>query len=331
MSWTRLGTIAAIALAHGGCGITDPSDFDADKLGSMTEAVTVTRWGPSGPPSGTAPYFLLNFFAAGDGGQCWNQGAAGARAGELTPPITIDTDGRSGGCEQQFAIYDGASTLSGLSASVDFGAHPGSDVGQCWTFRSDGQHYHESIPVVQGYSSSWTAWSPPLGIDTDNRAGWCDQTFDVAGRDDVALEVQFLPNGSGQCLNPGTHFAVRGRPVTIGLDTDSRPGGCQQQFRLLVGNDVDNDGVPNVNDNCPGNYNPGQFDCDGNGIGDVCDAPPAWQLISSYQDCGISYPFGECIYSCTQYETYQQLCTGSVQYYSYEIYENPCFGGAVQN
>jgi hypothetical protein len=35
--------------------------------------------------------------------------------------------------------------------------------------------------------------------------------------------------------------------------------------------DTDNDGVPDVLDNCPTVYNPDQADSDGNGIGDACD------------------------------------------------------------
>ncbi len=38
--------------------------------------------------------------------------------------------------------------------------------------------------------------------------------------------------------------------------------------------DADDDGVPDVIDNCPNIYNPGQEDGDGDGIGDVCDNCP---------------------------------------------------------
>ena len=35
--------------------------------------------------------------------------------------------------------------------------------------------------------------------------------------------------------------------------------------------DDDNDGIPNLRDNCPNNYNPNQEDFNNNGIGDACD------------------------------------------------------------
>lgn len=37
--------------------------------------------------------------------------------------------------------------------------------------------------------------------------------------------------------------------------------------------DNDGDGIPNSSDNCPDVYNPDQKDSDGDGIGDLCDAP----------------------------------------------------------
>ena len=38
--------------------------------------------------------------------------------------------------------------------------------------------------------------------------------------------------------------------------------------------DFDGDGIPDSNDNCPQNYNPGQTDIDIDGIGDICDSCP---------------------------------------------------------
>lgn len=62
-------------------------------------------------------------------------------------------------------------------------------------------------------------------------------------------------------------------------------GGCNQLFGLreTVPNDAgltpdapdrDNDGVPDLLDNCPDDKNPGQRDVDGDGYGDACDNCP---------------------------------------------------------
>jgi len=45
--------------------------------------------------------------------------------------------------------------------------------------------------------------------------------------------------------------------------------------------DDDNDGIMDVNDNCPLNANPGQEDCDSDGEGDVCDATPGTECLCS--------------------------------------------------
>jgi len=41
---------------------------------------------------------------------------------------------------------------------------------------------------------------------------------------------------------------------------------------VIVGEDDDTDGIPNLTDNCAVVYNPSQTDSDGDGIGNVCDA-----------------------------------------------------------
>ncbi len=38
-----------------------------------------------------------------------------------------------------------------------------------------------------------------------------------------------------------------------------------------INSDIDNDGIPNITDNCPATYNPGQEDVDNDGTGDVCE------------------------------------------------------------
>jgi hypothetical protein len=52
--------------------------------------------------------------------------------------------------------------------------------------------------------------------------------------------------------------------------------------------DNDGDGVTNENDNCPMSYNPGQADCDNDGIGDVCDPENGiFQVVETGIDCMI--------------------------------------------
>jgi len=49
-----------------------------------------------------------------------------------------------------------------------------------------------------------------------------------------------------------------------------------QQYSLVDGiYDYDADGIPNTIDNCPSDYNPGQEDSDGDGIGDECECDAA--------------------------------------------------------
>ena len=48
--------------------------------------------------------------------------------------------------------------------------------------------------------------------------------------------------------------------------------------------DTDSDGVPDPFDNCQAVWNPGQEDCDGNGVGDVCDADADGDGVSDCVD-----------------------------------------------
>eukprot|EP01026_Neomeris_dumetosa_P051030 TRINITY_DN44852_c0_g1_i12.p1 TRINITY_DN44852_c0_g1~~TRINITY_DN44852_c0_g1_i12.p1 ORF type:complete len:197 (-),score=20.06 TRINITY_DN44852_c0_g1_i12:431-1021(-) len=171
----------------------------------------------------SVPDFYMNFWADEDKGQCGGlRGIQSAEMGTWTTKIRLDTDGRRGGCLQQFSIYDPYEQLHGLVIKVRFYSdgdaqcdHPGERI----------------IPISTDRNN--IKWSTRYRIDTDGRAGGCQQLFIVEGRRDVALDVDFQPDGdAGQCGNWGTHTAKRGSPVQIRLDMDGRAGGCQQRFRL---------------------------------------------------------------------------------------------------
>ena len=80
------------------------------------------------------------------------------------------------------------------------------------------------------------------------------------------------PNGcrDGACVLPTEHEYIcdDGRDNDSDGLTDTYDPDCSTD-------DSDNDGVPNVNDNCPYTPNPGQEDADDDQIGDVCDNCPA--------------------------------------------------------
>ena len=68
------------------------------------------------------------------------------------------------------------------------------------------------------------------------------------------------------------------------------PGGFEgDAFVARIAADSDNDGVPDVSDNCPNIFNPAQTDTDGDGKGDLCDQFP---LCGACGALGVvAYPF----------------------------------------
>lgn len=62
----------------------------------------------------------------------------------------------------------------------------------------------------------------------------------------------------------GITYAARGNPMKDELTGDTVLKAAQTL-------DSDGDGIKNIDDNCPGVYNPDQRDTDGDGFGDACD------------------------------------------------------------
>ncbi len=169
----------------------------------------------------------IRFNPDGDAGQCGGlAGQQWAKDPDFTKAIRFDTDSRSGGCQLSFGIFDPDSTLRGVSISYGFRVTSGGDEGQCG---NPGTH---QMPIQR-----FRTFGPQVRVDTDGRSGGCDLTFTVSGRSDVILEVRYFADGDGsQCGNPlpsdQNHTAFEGSPVTIGIDTDGRSGGCQMQLHL---------------------------------------------------------------------------------------------------
>jgi len=172
---------------------------------------------------GTDPVlFHENFQANGDPGQCGGQtGIQSAIMGTWTRNVVIDADNRSGWCEQQFGVTDPQAVYAGLGLAVNFFGN--GDTSQC-VFAGP-----RPIPVSAAIEPSW---SSVYGIDTDGRSGGCWQVFSLSGRSDVALDVEFLANGDGQCGNTGTYMVTSDAARAFLIDTDNKAGGCTQRFRL---------------------------------------------------------------------------------------------------
>ncbi|MFJ7243291.1 hypothetical protein ACIQWA_01465 [Kitasatospora sp. NPDC098652] len=176
------------------------------------------------------PELGIRFNPDGVPGQCGGRtGDQWAEERTWTDAIRFDTDSRPGGCQLAFGVYDPDGDLEGVSLTYELRSTPGGDPAQCGnqgTFR---------MPI----SKDARTFGPAVRIDTDSRPGGCNLTFAVPQikQTYVALDIQYDPDGDpAQCHNTGRRRAETDRgPVTIGIDTDDRPGGCRLQLRLTVG------------------------------------------------------------------------------------------------
>ncbi|MDE1461200.1 hypothetical protein [Spartinivicinus poritis] len=91
-------------------------------------------------------------------------------------------------------------------------------------------------------------WNPEVRLDTDSRAGGCQQGFAILDPKNelsgLYLKVNFRPDGRGQCDNSGEKIIpVVSSPSylnipTYRVDTDSRAGGCLVTFSIEGRSDI---------------------------------------------------------------------------------------------
>ena len=185
----------------------------------------------------TMPYLIQTWVADdADGSPCGpNQGYQVVQANGMTAPIRMDTDGRKAGCLQAFGIADQDNMLSDTTITVDFHSDDPNGADQC------GNPGSQIIPITP-FGSLMTS---PITIHTDDRPGGCREVFSIATKwSGVFLKSQFWPDdtGTGQCVDENGNswtqndirFAKPGQNIEWRIDTDSRPGGCQQTLGLQV-------------------------------------------------------------------------------------------------
>ncbi|MFT7840350.1 hypothetical protein Q5530_29765 [Saccharothrix sp. BKS2] len=193
-------------------------------------ATTVTAGtAAAGPRAAATPAELgISFNYDGHDKQCVSPGQQWAPSPDWTNALLVDTDSRRGGCLLAFGVRDLASNLTGLALTYGWAVSPGGHSGQC------GNTGVFPLPITPTHT-----FGSAIRADTDDRGGYCNLTFAMSGRTDVALDIRFwaeVEDGKPQCVNSlpqdEWHSVRPGAPITIGLNTDSRIGGCHLSLRL---------------------------------------------------------------------------------------------------
>ena len=158
--------------------------------------------------------------------QCNNVGEDDAPFGRWTKKIRLNTDNRPGGCFHKFTIYDPDKELRDLELSFNW-FPDGEDAGQCGGYRGE-----QDVPFSDDEIIEWTK---PILIDTDDRHGGCKITWEIKGRRDIGLQIDFEADGKvGQCGGHGVkHVVSYPSKVTLRYNMDGRAGGCWLKFRLI--------------------------------------------------------------------------------------------------
>jgi hypothetical protein len=100
----------------------------------------------------------------------------------------------------------------------------------------------------------------------------------IAADPEPDVDVATSSTTVGPCAD-----ACRGDFSLCNIDCPNCPG-CRRQLNACLARcdsvDSDGDGRLDGSDNCPGNYNPDQANCDGDSLGNVCDSLNASYIVT---------------------------------------------------
>ena len=214
--------------------------------------------------------------------------------------IATDPAGNADTCTFHVTVIDTTAPIINCPSSTTVQ----NDAGEC------GANVDYDVTATDNCSAVTLELTPPTGsffeigtqtvraIATDESANADTCYFNVTVNDseppvltcpeDIQVEndlysygavVEFNPQAGDNC--PGVTLASEppsgslfsaGVTAVISVATDAAGNADTCQFSVTVTlRDTDNDGLPDWDDNCPVNYNPGQEDDDQDGVGNDCD------------------------------------------------------------